>query len=279
MLARLRWPLRRAVTGKDPGGWRARNGGDGLEIETVREYSAGDDVRRINWTAAARTGQLQVVVPVAERALTSRIVLDASGSMSFGSTVSKFQVAVEAVETLNRIASRHADRVQVLAVGEQVQPGAAHQGRAAVIAGAALLERISANGTGPLASTIVDRTTGRGELLIVVSDFRDPAARDALRRTCRRGPVLAVVVHDPHERSLPDVGPLSVRDPETGEQLRVDTSDRALRAAFETAAERARIEIQASAAGAIGVLDLCTAGAHGGMQVVQALLGAGKVRR
>jgi uncharacterized protein (DUF58 family) len=279
LLTRLRWPLRQAVLGKDPGGWRSTAGGDGLEIATVREYNPGDDVRRINWTAAARTGRLQVVVPVAERALNSRIVLDASASMTFGSIRSKFDVALEATETLNRIASRHADRVQIIAVNDTVITGTAHQGRAAALGGAALLDRLEAHGNGPLTQVISDASTVRGGLLIVVSDFRDPATRSALQLSCRRGAVIAVVVHDPHEREIPDVGLITVRDPETGQVVQADTSDPVLRERFSEGARQLRDDIAASTSGAVVVVDVCTDGPHGGTQVVTALLAGRKARR
>ncbi len=279
ILGKLRWPLRDAVFGKDPGGWRSRSGGDGIELATVREYVSGDDVRRINWTAAARTGQLQVTVPVAERALNTRIVLDTSGSMAFGSMRSKFSVAVEAVETLSRIASRHADRVQLYLADPQARCSGAHQGRSANLAVTALLHDATAQGQGSFAASLAAAPAGHNGLLIAVGDFRDQETRDALVQVCRRVPVLVVVLHDPHERALPDVGGLTLRDPETGRTLTVDTSDRELRGSFAAHADELRIAVLDAARGAIAVIDICTDGPHGGVQVVQSLLAGRRARR
>jgi uncharacterized protein (DUF58 family) len=279
LLSSLRWPLRQAVFGKDPGGWRSRSGGDGLEIATVREYVSGDDVRRINWTASARTGQLQVVVPVAERALNSLIVLDASGSMSFGSVRTKHAVAVEAAETLNRIASRHSDRVQLIAINDRVHASGAHQGRAASMAASSLFENLNPCGDGGFSSLLRENSAIRNGLLIAVGDFRDPESRDGLRESSRRGPVVAVVVHDPHERSLPAVGSITLRDPEDGGSVTVDTGCARTRLSFATKAEELRRSILESAAGCVSVVEVCTDGPHGGFQVVQSLLAGRKSRR
>ena len=45
---------------------------------------------------------------------------------------------------------------------------------------------------------------------------------------------------DPREIELPDVGPIIMEDAETGEQLYVDTHDRAFRRRFREAARAAR---------------------------------------
>ena len=68
---------------------------------------------------------------------------------------------------------------------------------------------------------------------MIVSDFRGPIDwRQALLRVAGRHPTLAVEIRDPREQELADVGELRLVDPETGRQLRVDTSDRKLRERF-----------------------------------------------
>jgi uncharacterized protein (DUF58 family) len=58
-------------------------------------------------------------------------------------------------------------------------------------------------------------------------------------------------VTDPRELELPDVGIVTLEDPETGEQLLVDTADRRLRARFAEAArsQAERIDRQLAARG------------------------------
>jgi uncharacterized protein (DUF58 family) len=71
-------------------------------------------------------------------------------------------------------------------------------------------------------------------------------------RLAGRHAVLAVEIRDPREQELADVGELRLVDPETGRQLRVDTSDRRLRERFATAATQERRALVSSLA-SIGV--------------------------
>jgi uncharacterized protein (DUF58 family) len=93
-----------------------------------------------------------------------------------------------------------------------------------------------------LRTVAASRTTGG--LVTIVSDFRGPLDwRPVLTEVAGRHSLLAIEVVDPREETLVDVGELSLIDPETGRTLRVDTSDRRLRAAFAdgAASERAAI--------------------------------------
>lgn len=90
------------------------------------------------------------------------------------------------------------------------------------------------------------RYARRPGLVVVVSDFRGPRDwRQPLLRLAARHDVLAVEVRDPREGALPDVGDVWLTDPETGLQLRVDTSDRRLRERFAAAATAERAETAA----------------------------------
>jgi uncharacterized protein (DUF58 family) len=87
--------------------------------------------------------------------------------------------------------------------------------------------------------------------VVVVSDFRGPQTwRPPLLRLAGRHSVAAVEIRDPREQELADVGELRLVDPETGRQLRVDTSSARLRARFAAAAadeRRALVTTLASA--------------------------------
>jgi len=99
-----------------------------------------------------------------------------------------------------------------------------------------------------------------------VSDFLGPAETGPagwdgpLRELARRHDVIAVRIEDPAERELPDVGGMPVRDPETGEQLWVDTSDPRVRAAYRAlvAEQRDRTD-RIFRTARVDVLDLSTA--------------------
>ncbi|MDE2482347.1 MAG: DUF58 domain-containing protein [bacterium] len=73
--------------------------GDGYEFVELRAYVPGDDVRRIDWAATARAGDLQTRVVLEDVALTLAAVLDDSPSMRVGRARALIDAAREACET------------------------------------------------------------------------------------------------------------------------------------------------------------------------------------
>jgi uncharacterized protein (DUF58 family) len=91
----------------------------------------------------------------------------------------------------------------------------------------------------------VARTQRRRGQVVVVSDFLDPSDwATPLRRLCLRHQVIAVQVSDPRELQLPDVGMLSVVDPETGQHLHVQTGSAILRERYRAAAAERHNQIR-----------------------------------
>ena len=100
----------------------------------------------------------------------------------------------------------------------------------------------------------------RRSLVFVVSDFLSaPGWTQPLAQLAQRHEVVAVRLTDPLERALPDLGLLVMQDAETGEQLFVDTHDRAFRRRFEQVARRRESALREAFAGAgVDVLELST---------------------
>jgi hypothetical protein len=96
--------------------------------------------------------------------------------------------------------------------------------------------------TSPAAAlALVGATRTPPGVVVIASDFR--GVRDwmpALTNVAGRHAVIALEITDPREDILPDVGELTLVDPETGRMLRVDTGDRRLRTAFDDAAAEER---------------------------------------
>jgi uncharacterized protein (DUF58 family) len=79
----------------------------------------------------------------------------------------------------------------------------------------------------------------RRSLVFVISDFISaPGWERPLNLLTQRHEVMAVRLFDRREVELPDVGALLIEDAETGEQLYVDTHDKAFRRRFKEAADR-----------------------------------------
>jgi uncharacterized protein (DUF58 family) len=255
-LRALELSVGRRVDGLLAGDYRSSFAGVGSELWQVRPYEAGDDVRRIEWNVTARTGQAHVRVELAERVLVTWLVLDASASMAFGTgDRRKTDVAEGVAVAVGYAATRRGNRLGTIAFGAEQTIERPRQGRRALLDTLRLLRELPPAGGGKLvdALELADRVARQRALVVVVSDFRGPLDwRPPLLRLAGRHAVLAVEVRDPREQELADVGELRLVDPETGRQLRVDTSDRRLRERFAAAARDERRTL-VSSLGSAGV--------------------------
>jgi len=247
----------RRVSSLLAGDFRSHGLGTGTELAQVREYVPGDDVRRIDWNVTARTLVPHVREFVAERVLTTWLVLDASPSMHFGTADRrKYDVAEGVALAAGHVATRHGNALGVyLFDGQQERLTRPAQGRAGLLALllALRMQPPAAGAAGSLGEAIrrVDRVAGRGRLVLVVSDFRGPRDWERpLLELCGRHDVVAVEIRDPREQELPNLGELWLVDPETGRRLRVDTGSRRLREQFAAAAAAERAEVARAITGA-----------------------------
>ena len=134
-----------------------------------------------------------------------------------------------------------------------VPPGAGHAHLERVVGRLRSEPRSTSRGPTDLSAalTTISRLARRPSLIVVLSDFLVPDGWSTpLRMLARRHEVVAARLQDAHERDLPDVGLLTFEDPETGEQLTVDTSDRRLRERFKQAAAEQAQRIDQKLAGA-----------------------------
>ncbi len=271
VLRSLDLAVRKRVESLVPGDHQTPAVGTGTELSQIRPYQPGDDVRQMDWNVTARTREPHVRVHVGERALTTWLVLDVSASMTFGTAERrKADVAEGVALAIGHVASRRGNRLGVVTVGggdpRVVRP---RQGRLGLLALLASLraepeaDGAGATSLGAALTTVRALARSRG-LVVVVSDFRGGAPDDwgaALRALRARHGLLCAEIRDPRELSLPAVGSLWMVDPETGEQIHVNTGSRRLRARFAAAAaeERAGVGAEIRSAGADHVI-LSTSG-------------------
>ena len=110
--------VRRRIEGLLAGDHRAASLGVAMELAQVRPYEPGDDVRLIDWNATARMNEPHVRMHVAERALTTWLLFDASASMGFGTALRrKADVAEGVVLAVGHVASRRGNRLGLLTYG------------------------------------------------------------------------------------------------------------------------------------------------------------------
>jgi uncharacterized protein (DUF58 family) len=253
-ITRLDLRIARRAGGPLPGERRAPGVGSGTELAQLRPYEPGDDPRRLDPAASARTGIPHVRQHVPERALTTWIVLDLSASMAFGTGERlKSDVAEGAASTVAQLAVRRGGRVAVVTTGAPASttlpPRSGRRAFAAVrrLVGAGVApDRSEAELALPAALERVGRLARTRGLVAVVSDFRDDGWQAPLRVLAQRHTVTAIEVTDPRETELADAGQLVFLDPETGATVEADTGSPQVRAAFAAAEAERRAETAAA---------------------------------
>ena len=254
LLRRLELTVTRRLDGILQGDYQGLLPGPGTEPGEARAYHPGDDVRLMDWNVTARTAEAHVRTPIADRELETWVVVDLSASLDFGTaSCEKRDLAVAAVAAVGHLTARVGNRfgaVMVHAGGVATVP--ARPGRnhlLALLHRVAALPRADGGGATDLAGALETcrRVARRRGLVVVVSDFVGVSGWERpLRALAGRHDVVAVEVLDPRELELPDVGVLTLVDPETGGRLEVQTGDRRLRARYVEAAARQRQETATS---------------------------------
>jgi len=217
--------------------------GRGLVFSDVRPYYAGDDVRAIDWNITARMNAPHVKQFVEERDRTVNLVIDMSASGYFGSRgASKRELAAELAAVVAFSAIKNNDRVGLYVVTDKVErfvppkKGRRHVMR---VIGEILAFQPQSRKTDLAAGLdFLGKVARRRSIVFLVSDFLSDGWESAMRITARRHEIVPVVVGDPMESALPDVGLLLLEDLETGKLVEVDTSSHA-RHEFAKRARRA----------------------------------------
>ncbi|MFI6265704.1 DUF58 domain-containing protein [Micromonospora sp. NPDC051006] len=267
-LRRLELTVNRRLNGLLHGQYRGLLPGPGSEPAGSREYRPGEDeVRRMDWAVTARTGVPHIRQVDADRELTTWLLVDASPSMEFGTAeLDKRELSVAAVAAIGFLTAGVGNRLGAqLLTPAGLRRFPARSGRTHLLS---LLRALLAaprtggydEATAPLAPpdladalAAVHRVAAQRGLVVVVSDFLDglpddpehpPPWERTLRRLGVRHQVLAVEVTDPRELELPDVGLVTLVDPETGRRREVCTSDRGLRDRYAVAAAAQRDQVR-----------------------------------
>jgi uncharacterized protein (DUF58 family) len=242
--------------------------GRGMEFDEVRPYVPGDDVRAIDWNVTARTGEPHVKRFVEERELTVMLLVDVSASQDFGSgRRSKLEAAVELSALLAMSAVENGDKVGLLLFhgGADLYIPPRKGGKHALRVVREVLARGQGAAAGPAPRTgvldlpralwrkwrkLVAQTAGgnarratsiaaalefcrqvlpRRAVLFLISDFLDDGYLQVLRHANRKHDVVAALIRDPREASMPPAGLVTLEDAETGRTRLVDTRSTAFR--------------------------------------------------
>ncbi len=216
--------VRDIVAGEYSSAFRGR----GVEFSEVREYQVGDDIRTIDWNVTARLGSAYVKRYLEERELSVLFVLDVSASGRFGTRLrTKQSLAVEVCAVLALAAARNSDRVGAVWVTDRVErfvpPRRGRRHALRVINDLLAFEPAGSSTDLGAALRFVDSILRRRAVVFLVSDFLTSGYQSEVERLARRHDLIALQLYDPRERELPDIGLVTLREPESGRWRRVDT--------------------------------------------------------
>ena len=236
---------RRAVNDQLAGQYQSVFKGRGMDFVDVREYQPGDDIRVIDWNVSARTDALHIKQFVEERELTVFLLVDASGSQLFGTRKKRKQeIAAELAALIAFSAIKNNDRVGLITFTDRVETFLSpKKGRKHVlrVITEILEQRTSSKGTDISAALEhLLKLTRKKAVVFLISDFQSPQIEKALSIAQRRHEIVPIVLIDPMEEQLPDMGLVRLEDPETGQTLLIDTTSRRVRDAFARAAQESR---------------------------------------
>lgn len=225
--------------------------GDGFEFNQHRPYRPGDDVRRIDWNATARTGTPFLRETTAERELQVMLAVDLSRSMQFGSGRSKHDALVLTSAALLFAALE--DRLSAGVVGFTDHVVDAHgpvSDREAAWSALTRVWQMGAPSSRTLFRPLIQhllKTLKRTTLVLLVSDFQtdeDLASIPELPLLAAKHDVVAVVLEDKAESQLPaGSGYVRLRDLESNAELTVGLNGKT-RKLFEQRLQQRRLELR-----------------------------------
>ena len=227
---------RHVVEGSQSGGHRSPLKGASVEFADRREYVKGDNLRNLDWKVFGRTERYYIRQFEEETSLRVHVILDGSGSMSYGSDglPTKYQYACRIAAALGYITSKQQDSLGLTIYDNEVRDliparnGTRHL--------RLFCERLAAHeprqitDTGKALHALAGQLSRRGLIVLLTDCFDNPeAVFNAIAHFRKRmHDVILLQILDPVELELSIGSVAEFTDLETGEKLEIDpTSARA----------------------------------------------------
>ena len=227
------------------GNFRSVFKGQGMEFDEARHYQWGDDARTIDWNASVRIGTPFVKMFREERELTILLLMDISASMRcstanlFGQqnnqNLNLYEQALIVSALIAFSAEKNGQRVGAFLFDKKIEkvfmPRKGRSNMLAFISGALQYQKISGRRksqealTSNIRSAVIgaEKLLKRRSMVVLVSDFLSTGWERELGDLCRKHDVIAIRVHDPLDDNFPDMGLITVEDPETGIRIPAPT--------------------------------------------------------
>lgn len=212
--------------------------GKGMSFKEVKEYSAGDDIRFIDWNVSARFGHPFSKVFEEERELTVMLLIDISNSSLFGTSHGrKRDIITEIAAVLSFSAVNNNDKIGVIFYSNEVEayiPPKKGRQHALYIVRELLTKEPRQKGTEvTTALRFFNNITRQKSIAFVLSDFLDANYQDALRVAARKHDVVGIKVYDKMDMTLPKAGMLQVQDAEDGTTKWIDSNSDYVRQQYQ----------------------------------------------
>lgn len=217
--------------------------GRGMAFSEVREYQYGDDVRSMDWNVTARLRSPYVKVFEEEREMTVVLLIDISRSGLFGTSgMTKRDLIAEIAAVLSFSATINNDKVGALFFSDRVEEFIPpKKGRSHLLHIIREIIELKPKSDGTDVGQALRYLTNAMKkkcTAFVLSDMLDansdgsPRYEDALKVARNRHDISVIKVHDPRERTIPDVGLVHVKDSETGGSAWINTSSSKTRSEY-----------------------------------------------
>ena len=212
--------------------------GKGMSFREVREYSAGDDVRFIDWNVSARLSTPFTKVFEEERELTVMLLIDTSASNLFGTIGKRKQELItEMAAVIAFSAIKNNDKIGVIFFSNKMEkyiPPKKGRSHALYIVRELLTMSPAEKGTDiDVAIKYFNNTTRQKSISFILSDFLDSGYGEDLKVIGRKHDVIGIKVYDKMDMQLPDVGLVQMQDAESGKIKWVDTGSELVRQNYQ----------------------------------------------
>ena len=212
--------------------------GRGMTFSEVRPYQYGDDIRAIDWNVTARYNETHVKVFEEERELTMMLMVDISGSESFGSKSQfKKDIVTEIAATMAFSATQNNDKIGLILFSDQIElyippkKGKSHVLR--IIRELIEFQPKSHKTDVAQALKFLSGTQKKKAIVFVISDFMSAEYEQTLKIASKKHDITGIRVYDIREEKLPNLGMVSMLDAETGETQVINTSAKSVRMEYE----------------------------------------------
>lgn len=209
--------------------------GRGMAFSEVREYQYGDDIRDIDWNVTARYNKPYIKVFEEERELTVMLLVDVSGSQTFGTqNALKRDIVTEIAATLAFSAIQNNDKIGVIFFSDKIEkfipPKKGRKHILYIIRELITFTPESSKTNMSMALRYLTNIIKKRCTTFLISDFIDTGNyQSALTIANRKHDIVALQIYDHLETELPKVGLMKILDAETGNEQWIDTSSRKVR--------------------------------------------------